>query len=163
MCVPLPDGVFARDVFCNVANAGAVTIGLKHRGSAAGSDGTEGSLVVGTLFESISSSVWSVEKGMLTGEIEKTRPKLWPCALQGHPEIDVNALATDEKAEALHKLGCDLEAQPRRVNDRETLLKLKAEFPQLSDQLAVENIDVTTHRNHVGPRKTFEWGALPQV
>ena len=77
MCVPLPDGILARDVACNFARDGAVTIALKHDGNAPGTDGIGETLVIGTLFETIISSVWSVEKGMLTIEIEKMRPKLW--------------------------------------------------------------------------------------
>ena len=104
-----------------------------------------------------------MERGILTVEIEKARPRFWPCAIRGHPEVDVAALQAQEKAEQepFYKPPPDAEAQPRRVNDRETLLKLKAEFPQLAASLPVEDPHTTTHRNHAGPRKTFDWGALP--
>ena len=52
---------------------------------------------------------------------------------------------------------------PRRVTDRETLRKLKAEMPQLdipgvADVGGVANVE---HKNYSGPRKQFSWGAIP--
>ena len=54
----------------------------------------------------------------------------------------------------------DFETKPRQVTDKEQIRTLQAEFPQLA--LPVDkNEHTATHRNHAGPRKTFEWGALP--
>jgi len=57
--------------------------------------------------------------------------------------------------------GADAESKPRRVTDRETLLKLKAEFPQL----AIDTVDASTaeHRAYAGHRRQFEWGPLPSA
>ena len=158
LCIALADGVTARDIACDVSAKGSVSISRRAPG---GSDRPV--LVAGELFDTIAGSVWSVERGILTVEIEKARPRFWPCAIRGHPEVDVAALQAQEKAEQepFYKPPPDAEAQPRRVNDRETLLKLKAEFPQLAASLPVEDPHTTTHRNHAGPRKTFDWGALP--
>ena len=50
-----------------------------------------------------------------------------------------------------------------RVTDKETLSKLKAEFPQLD--IPLDNADTASHKAHAGPRKKgvdpFSWGAIP--
>ena len=45
------------------------------------------------------------------------------------------------------------------MTDRETLLKLKAEFPQLDIPITTPN--GSQHASYKGPRKTFSWGAIP--
>lgn len=49
---------------------------------------------------------------------------------------------------------------PRRVTDRETLQKFKAEFPQLELELGA-NPHVASHRSYAGARRDFDWGAIP--
>ena len=84
----------ARDIACDVSAKGSVSISRRAPG---GSDRPV--LVAGELFDTIAGSVWSVERGILTVEIEKARPRFWPCAIRGHPEVDVAALQAQEKAE----------------------------------------------------------------
>ena len=52
---------------------------------------------------------------------------------------------------------------PRRVTDRETLRKLKAEMPQLEipGVADVGGVAEVEHKNYSGPRKQFSWGAIP--
>ena len=153
MFIMLPAGCGARDLVVRVAE-GSVSISLKQYG-------TGQPLVSGTLSEAIAGSVWSVESGVLSLELEKARPRFWTCALRGDPEVDVQALVAKEKRdqEPPHKLPPDADAIPRQVTDRETLRKLKAEFPQL--ELPIANAHTATHQNFAGKRSAFEWGALP--
>lgn len=153
MFIMLPAGCGARDLVVRVAE-GSVSISLKQYG-------TGQPLVSGTLSEAIAGSVWSVESGVLSLELEKARPRFWTCALRGDPEVDVQALVAKEKRdqEPPYKLPPDADAIPRQVTDRETLRKLKAEFPQL--ELPIANAHTATHQNFAGKRSAFEWGALP--
>jgi len=48
---------------------------------------------------------------------------------------------------------------PRKVTDKETMRKLKAEFPQL--ELPVDaQAHTATHANYAGRRSAFEWGSV---
>ena len=156
LSVPLPVGHSARDVQVSVKN-GEVSIAVVE---SAGNRSVS-QLVRGLLWDGIIGSVWSVESQLLTLELEKSRQKWWPCALRGDAEVDVAALVAKEKRdnEPAYKPPPDADSQPRQVTDRETLRKLKAEFPNLA--LPVENEHTATHQNFAGPRKTFDWGALP--
>lgn len=149
LTVPLPPGRVARDISCRVAN-GRVDVRAK-----------TDVLVSGELWGEASSSVWSVESGLLTLEIEKAKTKFWPCALRGDPEVDVAALVAKEKREAepAYKAPPDADMTPRRVTDKETIRKLKAEFPQL--ELPVDTQEhKATHANYAGHRSAFTWGSV---
>jgi len=148
--VRLPPNAAARDVRCSVVGD-SVTVGLK--------SGVP--LFSGELWGHISSNVWSVESGTFNLEIEKARAQFWPCALRGDPEIDVSELVAKDKKdrEPAYKLPPDTGTTPRQVTDRETIRKLKAEFPHLD--LPVDDSHTAMHRNHAGPRRAFEWGAIP--
>ena len=149
LTVPLPPGRVARDITCRVAN-GRVDVRSK-----------TDVLVSGELWGEASSSVWSVESGLLTLEIEKAKPKFWPCALRGDQEVDVAALVAKEKREAepAYKPPPDADMTPRRVTDKETIRKLKAEFPQL--ELPVDTQEhKATHANYAGHRSAFSWGSV---
>ena len=150
LLVRLPAGFGARDVSAT-ASGGALQVSC--RGSV---------LVAGVLHAGIAGSVWSVEKGLLTFELEKARATFWPCALRGDTEVDVAALLEKEKRdlEPAYKPDPNGDSIPQRVTDKETLRKLKAEFPQLELPMG-EDVHTATHRNFAGPRKAFEWGALP--
>ena len=149
--VRLPPGASARSVVCTVGG-GRACIGLR---------GGDAPLLDGELWGAISGSVWSVEAGVLSLELDKARNAYWPCALVGDPEVDVTALIERDRrdAEPAYKQDPNASAQPQRVTDKETIRKLKADFPQL--ELPVdEGAHTASHRNHAGPRKAFEWGSL---
>ena len=149
--VTLPTGVGARNVEVCTAG-GEVRIGLKNAPEP---------LVQGTLPDPIAGSVWSVERSTLSLELEKARPKFWATALRGEPMVDVEALIAQEKRdrEPAYKPDPNAEAVPRQVTDKETLRKLKAEFPQL--ELPIADAHTATHQNFAGKRSAFDWGALP--
>jgi hypothetical protein len=151
--VDFPIGTTVREVTCCVAH-GTVTVGLK---------GAE-PLVCGELWEPIISSVWSFESPQLTVELDKKTARFWPCALHGDPELDVSELVAKEKREKepAYKPDPHAETKPQRVTDRETLAKIKAEFPQLDIGLG-EKPHIATHKAHAGPRKTFDWGPMPST
>lgn len=152
LLVTLPAGSTARDVNASVQR-GCVRVEI-----------SGAILVAGELHDDVTSSVWSVDGQTLNYELEKTRPAFWKCALRGDAEVDVQALIAREKRdqEPAYKPDPDAENQPKRVTDKEELRKLAAEFPQLATQLDLgSNPHTATHRNFAGPRKAFEWGALP--
>ena len=150
LLVALPTGCTARDVSAAVTGA---MVRVAARGSV---------VVSGELHGSCAGSVWSVDGGTLSYEIEKARSGFWPCALRGDPEVDVAALVAREKSErdGPYKPDPDADKIPQRVTGKDELRKLKAEFPHLDLDLG-PNVHTATHRNFAGPRKTFEWGALP--
>lgn len=153
----LPPGCTARDVSCTVVD-GRVLVHVRGAGVAS-------SLLEGELWAKTIGSVWSVEAGSFTLELEKARPQYWPCAIRGMgPEVDVSELIARDRrdSEPAYRLPPDAEAKPRRVTDTETLRKLKAEFPQMD--LPVDASEhAVTHRNHAGPRRQFDWGPLPSA
>mmetsp|Transcript_26316 Transcript_26316/g.61400 ORF Transcript_26316/g.61400 Transcript_26316/m.61400 type:complete len:305 (-) Transcript_26316:265-1179(-) len=119
-------------------------------------------ILSGRLHASVSSSVWMIDGKQLAIELEKAEAGWWPCALVGDPHVDVAKLKAEERKERepAYKMPPDAHSRPRRVTDRETMLKIKAEHPQLG--VHVEG-DVSTaeHRPHAGPRKAFDWGPIP--
>lgn len=150
--VGFPPGTSASSVACNVSN-GKVAIGLRGQPP----------IVEGELWDALSNHVWSLEGGTtLSLELEKARSCYWPCALKGGPEVDVKALKARDKAaaEPPYKPHPDADQMPRRVTDRETLLKLKAEMPQLEIP-GLEPASSVVHKNYSGARRKFDWGALP--
>jgi hypothetical protein len=73
----------------------------------------------------------------------------------------VAALVAKEKREAepAYKPPPDADMTPRRVTDKETIRKLKAEFPQL--ELPVDTQEhKATHANYAGHRSAFSWGSV---
>ena len=152
--VSFPPGTSASSVACNVSHS-KVAIGLRGQPP----------IVEGELWDALSNHVWSLEGGTtLSLELEKARSCYWPCALKGGPEVDIKALKARDKAEAElpYKPHPDADSMPRRVTDRETLLKLKAEMPQLEIP-GLEPASGVVHKNYSGARRKFEWGALPTV
>lgn len=149
--MPLPAGTSARDVTATISKACELRVAARAN-----------DIVVGELHAAIAGSVWSVESGTLSFELEKVRPVFWPCVLKGHPEVDVKEIIAREKLEKEPAFKPDPEAEqmPRRVTDADALRQVKAEFPHLDVDLGPDP-HVARHRNHSGPRKTFEWGALP--
>jgi len=93
--------------------------------------------------------------------MDKAAARFWPRLLVGGPEVDVSALLEAERREKepAYRPPPDAAAAPRKVSDRETLLKLKAEFPQLELPLHVPQ--EAAHRQYTGARREFEWGAIP--
>ena len=121
--------------------------------------------MAGELHEAVADSVWSLERGgALTLELEKARPRWWPCALKGGPEVDVQALVAREKAEREPAFKADpsAEAAPRQITDREQLRALKAQFPHLNIKVDGD-LHSTEHKNYTGARQAFDWGAVPAV
>jgi len=146
--VPLPAGTSSRSVQCEVAGTLTVTV-------------LGNTLVSGALWGKTSSSMWTVDGGVLVIELEKTQARFWPCALQGDPEVDVEALKAKERQdnEPAYKMPPGADQQPTKVTDRESLLKLKAEFPHLDIPIAAPG--GSQHAAHKGGRKNFSWGAVP--
>jgi uncharacterized membrane protein YgcG len=154
--VQLPSGSRARDVTCTVAS-GRVAIGVS---------GVAQPLLEGELSNAVVGSVWSVEAEVLTLELEKQAPRYWRSAIVGGPEVDVAALLERDRREAQPAFvpPPDADATPQRVTDKETLRKLKAEFPQLSVPIGPAGDEHTvTHQNYNGPRRDFDWGPLPST
>lgn len=152
LLVQLPPDTSARSVRCEVRGE-AIQLWV---GSA------NEPLLAGTLHDKICNSVWTVDAGQLNLELEKARARFWPSALQGDPEVDIKALISREKAERepAYKMPPGEEMKPRKVTDRETLSKLKAEFPQLAIDLGGPDAHVAQHQQYVGPRKQFDWGPV---
>ena len=155
LIVTLPEGLGARDVKVDCAG-GSVTVARKNPTA-----GDALWLVHGKLSGAIKGSVWSVESGTLSIEIEKAARKFWPCAVEGDAEVDVAALIEKQKrdAEPAYKPDPNAEAVPRQVTDKQTLRELKAEFPQLD--LPIDAPHTATHQNFAGPRRAFDWGPIP--
>jgi hypothetical protein len=88
--VPFPPSTPTSGIVCTVSQ-GRLTVGL--RGAAP--------IVDGELFDALSHHTWSLEGGArLTLELEKARPRYWPCVLRGDPEVDVAALKAKDKLES---------------------------------------------------------------
>ena len=153
--VALPAGTSSAQISVACAKT-TLAIGLK---------GAAAPLVAGELHEAVADSVWSLERGgALTLELEKARPRWWPCALKGGPEVDVQALVAREKAEREPAFKADpsAEAAPRQITDREQLRALKAQFPHLNIKVDGD-LHSTEHKNYTGARQAFDWGAVPAV
>ena len=153
--VALPAGTSSAQISVACAKT-TLAIGLK---------GAAAPLVAGELHEAVADSVWSLERGgALTLELEKARPRWWPCALKGGPEVDVQALVAREKAEREPAFKADpsAEAAPRQITDREQLRALKAQFPHLNINVDGD-LHSTEHKNYTGARQAFDWGAVPAV
>ena len=174
LTLPLPPAATARGVRCSLTPARALSV------SAAGRP-----LLKGSLHADATLNTWTVDCGVLYVEMDKAAARFWPRLLVGGPEVDVSALLEAERREKepayrpppgacrrpaplrrLSRQTCsaraavaDAAAAPRKVSDRETLLKLKAEFPQLELPLHVPQ--EAAHRQYTGARREFEWGAIP--
>ena len=88
--VPLPPSTPTSGIVCTVSQ-GRLTVGLRG----------EAPIVDGELFDALSHHTWCLEVGSrLTLELEKARPRYWPCVLRGDPEVDVAALKAKDKLES---------------------------------------------------------------
>ncbi|KAL1498879.1 hypothetical protein AB1Y20_013403 [Prymnesium parvum] len=149
----LPEGTRPRDVSCELAR-GSLCVR-----SAASSE----PLLVGELFDEAAHSAWFVDGGVFTLEIEKKKARFWPSALKGGPQVDVRELERQEKKDKapVYRPQQDPESTPVRVTDREALLKLKAEFPELA--IPIDSPHTAKHKPYAGPRKPdpFSWGEIP--
>ena len=153
--VALPAGTSSAQISVACAKT-TLAIGLK---------GAAAPLVAGELHEAVADSVWSLERGgALTLELEKARPRWWPCALKGGPEVDVQMLVAREKAEREPAFKADpsAEAAPRQITDREQLRALKAQFPHLNIKVDGD-LHSTEHKNYTGARQAFDWGAVKVI
>ena len=185
--LPLPEGVGARDISCNISDR---NVSIRTRADV--------ELLQGKLWSTSSSTVWSVDGRTLNLEVEKVDSRFWPCALEGGTCVDVKALEAKEKrdAEPVYKphpgeifpasalchahtrnrprtvaggmsdcLICLVHADagmvPQQVTDKATIRKLKAEFPQL--ELPVADTHTATHANYAGHRSAFSWGSVDRA
>lgn len=154
--IQVPPGTTTQQVTCRVSTDDTCAVELTLLGVAE-------PLLQGRLHARARSSIWWIEAGTsFILEIEKQRPHYWPCALIGGPSVDVEALRAKElrDREPAYKPLPDAERAPRQVRDREELLKLKAEFPQLAIELGDEPA-AACHKPYTGQRKKFEWGSFP--
>ena len=88
--VPFPPSTPTSGIVCTVSQ-GRLTVGLRG----------EAPIVDGELFDALSHHTWCLEGGSrLTLELEKARPRYWPCVLRGDPEVDVAALKAKDKLES---------------------------------------------------------------
>ena len=153
--VALPPGTSTKQVTCRVSTDDTRAIELTIAGATV-------PLLQGYLHAKARRSVWWIEAGTtFILDIEKHRPRFWKCALVGGPQVDVSALVEQHRRD--NEPACQpdpaLQQAPRKVHDRDEMLKIKAEFPQL--QIGVEQPNAAHHKPHTGQKKRFDWGSLP--